>query len=249
MTHAHIMQPLQGETLLCAWEQGSQQPRAMRALALLGAGCELHDGDIAALGVPERDAALLALRRRSFGEALQGFAECEACGERLEFTLPTEAVAEQLDAAAREVALVQLGSWSLTCRFATTADIVAAAAEPELAAARQVLLARCVSAAQADGHAVTFAALPPDVQAEAEARLAAMHETAELSVALPCPGCDATQAVTLDLTEFLWAETQHAARRLLADVHELAWAYGWSQHDILAMAAPRRAAYLTMVRG
>ena len=64
----------------------------------------------------------------------------------------------------------------------------------------------------------------------------------------PAPHAGATQQVALDPTEFLWEETRHAARRLLADVHELAWAYGWRESDIIGMSPARRAAYLGLVR-
>jgi hypothetical protein len=242
------MRPLQGEMLVAAWERGSQQPQPLRALALLAAGCGLDEAAASALSLPERDAVLLALRQRSFGNALRGFVACSSCAERLEFTLAADDIAQRLDEAALAACAARYGDWLLHCRFATTADIAAAAAEPELAAARQVLLARCVSATHADGHDVPLADLPQELLAAADERLVAMHGAAELSISLTCPACEAMQDVAVDLTEFLWAETRHGAQRLLADVHELAWAYGWSESAILTMSAPRRAAYLALVR-
>ena len=254
MTHAHAspsagaLRPLRGELLITAWEKGSQQSQPMRALALLAEGCGLDEREAVALSIPERDAALLALRQCSFGNALHGFATCLACAERLEFTLSADDIIDRFDAAAQSAGSTEYGPWSLHCRFATTADIAAAVAEPDLAAARQVLLARCVAATHTDGHSVPLTDLPQELLAAADERLVAMHEAAEVLVSLVCPGCEAAQDVALDLTEFLWAETRHAARRLLADVHELAWAYGWAENAILAMSAPRRAAYLALVR-
>lgn len=245
---ANVLRPLQGEALVAVWERGSQQPRLARALALLAEGCGLEEREAAALSIPRRDATLLALRQRSFGNALQAFATCQFCAERLEFTLSADDVMRRFDAAALSPQTNQYGPWSLHCRFATTADIAAAMAEPDLAAARQVLLARCVGATHADGYDVPLAELPQELLAAADERLVAMHDAAELSVSLTCPGCDAMQDITLDLAEFLWAETGHAARRLLSEVHELAWAYGWAEDAILAMSAPRRAAYLALVR-
>ncbi len=34
---------------------------------------------------------------------------------------------------------------------------------------------------------------------------------------------------------------------LLEDVHTLALAYGWTESDVLALPAPRRAEYLTLI--
>lgn len=245
---AHAVQPLQGETLLAAWENGSRQPSSLRAMALLAAGCGLDQAEAIALSIPARDAALLALRQRSFGDTLQAFAHCQACDERLEFSLAAADIARQLDAAAASPTTLWHDGWSLQCRFSTHADIAAAAAEPELAEARRVLLSRCVSAVGVDGHCVSLAELPADVLIAADAHLVAMHDAAELAITLTCPACETRQDVAVDLGAFLWAEARHASHRLLNDVHELAWAYGWSEGAILRMSQPRRAAYLGMVR-
>lgn len=249
MTQAHPpIRPLQGEALIAVWERCSQQPRSMRSLALLTEGCGLNEEEAAALSVPACDSALLALRRRSFGDALRGFANCRSCSERLEFTLSAGQIAQRLADATCVAGSSRHGLWTLHCRFATIADVHAAAAQSDLVVARNVLLTRCVSAIHDDGHNIALNEFPPELLAAADERLAAVHDAAELSVALTCPACEATADITLDLAELLWAETRHTARRLFADVHELAWAYGWSEDAILSMSAPRRAAYLALVR-
>lgn len=240
------MRALHGEALLNAWERGSQQPRPSRALALLAEGYALSEPDGAALAAPVRDAALLTLRQR--GDSLPALATCPSCAGRLEFTLSVADVARQLGQAASLAGSMRHGAWTLHCRFASTADVAAAAAEPALAGSRRVLLARCVSAEDAEGRAVPLADWPPALLVAADGRLVAMHEAAELLVSLACPACETMQQVFLDLAEYVWLETRHAAQRLLAEVHELAWAYGWAESAILGMSAPRRAAYLAMVR-
>ena len=61
--------------------------------------------------------------------------------------------------------------------------------------------------------------------------------------------CGLPQAagVDLDVARFLLREVAAAARRLMADIHELASAYGWSEAAIASMSAARRAAYLEML--
>jgi hypothetical protein len=51
----------------------------------------------------------------------------------------------------------------------------------------------------------------------------------------------------LDNAGILWREVALAARRLLAEIHRLARAYGWSEQAITAMSATRRATYLEML--
>lgn len=234
--------PLSGAVLLAAWERGGAEPPLARALAMLHAGYPaIGETDAAALPLSTRDLALLALHERSFGPTLAAFATCDACGERFEFTLPARQVAETLQAAEADCVLAHDGG-ALRLRMANTRDMAEAAAAPDLDAAEDLLLARCMEAADPD-------TLPAPLREAALARLDAMHDAAEISLALVCPVCDARQTIHLDIASFLWAEVRHAARRLLDEVHELAWAYGWAEAAILAMSPPRRQAYLDRVRG
>jgi hypothetical protein len=233
------MQALSGEALLAAWERGSTEAPPVRALTVLRAGCPaLAETDAATLPLATRDIALLALHAQSFGPALAAFAACDACGERLEFTLQAAEIAATLQAAEAEFSLAHEGG-TLRLRMANTRDIAEAAAAPDLDAAHALLLARCVTSTE-PAMALPDAAL---------ARLEAMHDAAEISLSLACPACEARQAIHFDIASFLWAEIRHAARNLLDEVHELAWAYGWAESAILAMSPARRAAYLDRVRG
>ena len=66
-------------------------------------------------------------------------------------------------------------------------------------------------------------------------RMAACDPLAEIRLNFDCPRCQASFEESLDLVSFLWAEIDSRARRLLASVHALASAYGWSEKEILAM--------------
>jgi hypothetical protein len=236
------MRALSGEALLAAWERGSAEAPSGRALAMLRAGCPtLAETDAAALPLAARDAALLALHASGFGSNLSAFAACDACGERLEFVLQAADIAATLQAADADDTLT-LDGITLRLRMANTSDIAEAAAAPDLETAHNVLLARCTAGMDPAG-------LPTALRDAALARLDAMHEAAEVSFSLACPACAARQVIQFDIASFLWAEIRHAARNLLDEVHELAWAYSWAESAILAMNPQRRAAYLDRVRG
>jgi hypothetical protein len=65
---------------------GLQQHPVDRALTILALALPKAPRDeLLALSVGQRDAHLLAVRERTFGAQLDGFAECSACQERLEF--------------------------------------------------------------------------------------------------------------------------------------------------------------------
>jgi hypothetical protein len=241
-----IGQKLSGAALLAAWERGAGEPPPARALTMLRLGCPaLTEEDAATLPLTVRDHALVAVHAQSFGPTFSAVAVCGNCGERLEFVLSGERVATSLRAAEAESTLAAHGV-TLRLRLANTRDMAEAAATPDLEAARSLLLARCAEAVDNRGQAV---AVPDGLRDAALDRLDAMHEAAEIALTLACPACDARQAVQLDIASYLWAEIRHAAQRLLDEVHELAWAYGWSESVILAMSVARRQAYLDRIRG
>ena len=74
-----------------------------------------------------------------------------------------------------------------------------------------------------------------------------LNASAEIRCVLPCAHCGARAALDFDVAGFVWREIQVAARRLMAEIHRLASAYGWSEKAVLRMSASRRAAYLEML--
>jgi hypothetical protein len=226
---------LAGELLLAAWEAGTRAPELRRPLTLLAAAQpDTSQADLVALPVAARDLGLLRLRELTFGSELAVFGSCPVCGERLEFTLDAGQLAGQLEtaAAAGPVEWTEDGR-DYRLRPVTTGDLLATLAAPDPDAAQEMLLARCLD--QAPPY-------PPGILK----RFEELHADAEVRCAIDCPACTARHVYDLDIARFLWREVSVAARRLLAEVHVLAAAYGWAERDILALSPHRRAAYLEL---
>jgi len=241
------MRPLVGERLLLAWEQGTQADDLRRPLVLLSIA--LPDGgpaQLAALPITERNQLLLRLHELTFGSELNVFGVCPDCGARLEFTVPVDALAAQLDRQPPADAITwESHGRRYRLRPVTTDDLVACLDVPELSAANDLLLSRCLAMSPADASVRAPAA--PAADPEVLRRFEQLHSAAELSCAIDCPGCASSQVLDLDLARFVWAEIRTAARRLIAEIHDLASAYGWSEHSIATMSAARRGAYLELV--
>jgi len=79
------------------------------------------------------------------------------------------------------------------------------------------------------------------------ARMAECDPQADVLIEMICPDCSHAWTSIFDISAFFWKELQAEAKRLLLEVHALAWAYGWSEGDILSMSAARRRSYLDMV--
>jgi hypothetical protein len=240
--------PLQGAALLSAWEQAQGAAPAEQAVRLIAHGWpELPVAAIRSLSVAARDGYLLRLRAACFGPRLEMFFACGACAMAMEMSAPVDGFRALLDAAPERAEAVHDG-YRLRVRLADSEDLAAAMAAPGDDAARWLLLTRCLDAVAEDGTAVPLDALPePTLRVAAEA-VDALHAAAEILLDNACPACGARHSVAFDAASLLWRELRHAARRLVDEVHELAWAYGWAEQSILAMSPARRAAYLERVR-
>lgn len=234
--------------LLPLWEEGERAgPLGREALLLAAAAPELAGDDRAELTVGQRNAALLALHVRAFGERLDGLVHCPACDEALEVSLGEREVRALLAAeAAPGEDELSVDGFELRFRPLTCADLEAASGAADADGARRVLLGRCVLAAHRDGRRVDPGALPGDVVALLAGRLAALDPQAEISLAVSCPECEHEWRALLDAASFLWSRVSLAARRLLEEVHVLASTYGWSEAEVLALSRRRRRAYLEL---
>jgi hypothetical protein len=257
------LRPLAGELLLAAWEDGTRCHELYRPLALLAAA--LRDGgsgttpaSLAALPVAERDLLLLRLREMTFGAELGMFGRCVTCGDPLEFTLRAAEVAAGLAAATAAAADGPL-EWAeagrkFRLRAVTTEDLAATLTVPDPDAAGELLLTRCVQVdGEPDPPGPGHWPSPDDTSgpsapfpSSVASRFAELHAAAEVGCVIDCPACGTHQVLDLDIGRFLWREVSVAARRMLAEVHLLASAYGWAERDVLALSPARRAAYLEL---
>jgi hypothetical protein len=259
------MRPLRGERLLLAWEQGTQADDLRRPLILLSIALPDRDPvQLAAIPITERNALLLQLHKLTFGPELNVFGACPDCGALLEFSVPADAPAAQFNSEpTADVVTWESHGQRYRLRPVTTDDLVACLDVPELDASQDLLLSRCLemspaaasispadaAVSPADAPVQPPAALPSPLPAHPEVlqKFEELHGAAELSCAIDCPGCATSQVLDLDLARFVWAEVRTAARRLIADIHGLASAYGWSEQSIASMSPTRRGAYLELI--
>ncbi len=234
------MRVLCAAELLSLWERGAPRHALDRAALLAAAALPGQAVDaIADLPLGTVGASLLRLRAANFGARMDAHADCRHCGERLAFTLD---VAELLrgappedaatTASTTEVAGLQLRAPSLR-DLAAVVDLA-----PDEAA--DALLARCTLA----GHA---ASLDAATRAQVEDALETLDPQADLAFTLDCVACGREDQAQLDTAALLWDEITARAGALLHEVHRLAGAYGWSEAQILALPAVRRAHYLALV--
>lgn len=231
------MQALAAADLLALWERGLAR-HALDRSALLAAAAR---PDWPAETVVDRplgavNASLLRLRAASFGPRIDGHVDCPGCGQRLAFALDTRVLLHGADDATADEAEVA----GLRLRPPCLRDLAAVAAEADAARAAHALLARCTLAGDA-------ARLDEEVLARVEAALERLDPQADITLALACTDCGHASQAQLDPGSLLWDELEARAHALLAEVHRLACAYGWTEEQVLALGPARRARYLAMV--
>ena len=242
------MRPLSVPELLAAWEQGLGQSPPERALTLLAAATGRATDALARLSLGQRDAHLLTLRELTFGPQLVSLATCPACGERMELTFD---VADLRAAPETELAAdltLSLADHDVRFRLPDSLDQMALAGCQDVPAARRLLLQRCLLPT-AHGAAESADRLSPDVWELIAQQMERTDPQANIQLNMNCQNCAQQWQEAFDIGAFFWAELDAWARRTLLDVHLLARAYGWPEHDILKLSEARRQLYLDMIGG
>ncbi|HXI45916.1 MAG TPA: hypothetical protein VNH13_06405 [Candidatus Acidoferrales bacterium] len=233
--------------LLSMWEQHGERHTIDAALGCLALAAPIDPDELANLPLGTRDAALIRLRRAALGDLIIAIGTCPACGLEVEAPVSCSELLGQAGGPPAPWTLEAAGI-RLELRALNSRDAAAAASLPATAGAAE-LLGRAVVAAEGGGAPIAARSLEPGVVAAVAASLAGRDPLAEVTLELACPSCDHRWEELLDVAPFVVEELAAEGRRILAEVDVLARAYGWREHDILAMSDGRRRAYGALAAG
>ena len=241
------MDGLSEHEVVALWEQGRRSGPLSRAdLLAAAARPELSASQRDAMTIGARDALLLELRIATYGRHATAFLPCPSCGEALEAPLDLATLRHSPPDASPSVEVeveVEDAPWRVVARVPTVQDVRVAAAAGDRAA----LLERIVVSAERAGDRVAPGALPPSIVSALEAALEARDPQADIRLAQQCPACGHGFTSTFDVASFLWHEVDVDARRVVDEIDRIAFAYGWSEAEILALGRTRRATYMEVL--
>lgn len=238
--------------LLTVWENSIDQTLLQKTLNLLSLACPEIDSDsVARLSIGERDARLLLLREWLFGPQLINMADCPECSMRIEWNTDIKDIRlqpiQQQQNTKREFSL-DVDEFSIRFRLPNSFDILTVFANgAEQPATPSKLLTLCLLETQCNGEVCEVNELPDRVLEALSHRMEEEDPQADIRMNLSCPHCSHQWEVQFDIESYLWTEINRWTERILQDVHILANAYGWSEHDILNLSPVRRQTYLNMV--
>jgi hypothetical protein len=232
-----------GAEHLVVWDKVTAAPPHGRAVGLaygFGGASSPHAAATWAIG--ERDAYLLAVHRAAFGDQLDLLAPCPACSEAAAFEVSIDLLLSQAGRTDWPLRIRHQDS-TLICRRPAAADVAAAwAAAGSLEEARRRLCEACLDVHVADGDRLEN--LDENVIAAVSTAMADADPLADIRFTLTCPACALAWDALFDPPQILWRAFDAWAHTALIDVTQLARAYGWSEHEILAMHPSRRRFYL-----
>lgn len=233
--------------LLLAWERGYGRAPFEQALVLLGIAFPNRTvNELMDLTIGKRDAALLALRKRLFGDKLESLANCPDCNETLELSFRVDDIIVSPDSSP-ESCCVQVDGWQVDYRLPTSRDLVELTRVAADSRGDQ-LLRQCVSRVQCGEQLATLDSLPLTTRHTISQTIAESDPQADVQLSLACLDCGHQWNTPFDIVGFLWTELNVWCQRLLAEIHVLAKAYGWTEPESLALSRWRRQVYLSMVR-
>lgn len=243
------MQDLGPATILRIWEHAADARPEQRGSAILAAARDLPLATIEAEALGRRDARLLSLRRDLLGDRVDARGACSSCGAEIEAGF---AVADLLadPAPDPQIRTVRAGGLTVEVRAlsaGTLAQLTHACRGHDPTEIQREILSHCVVSCETDQGVPT--PLPEALHLEIGDAVAALDPLSVISLSLQCPECQTTFETVFDPVAFLWQEISVLVKRLLAEVDQLARAYGWTEAEILALPAARRRAYLRLTAG
>lgn len=214
--------------LLQAWPLGGEHP--LRRFTRFFAALEAASRPWAEQSLGACNRHLARLHRQVIGRPVEAVVSCP-CGQSLEVTLPLEAIAAAPDPAQRvEVAAPGPRQFRLP-----HLSEIALAGQP------QDLATRC---ALDDGGPV-----PEDCLDALDDAWSRADPAAEITLDLTCPACGAEVRARADLALFVARDLDLKVQGLVAEIHGLARAYGWTEAEVLAVPPARRRAYAALLSG
>ena len=235
--------------LLDVWERGLSDQPVQRALDLLAiAYPESSLEQLQELPIGQRDARLLAIREALFGPRLTCLATCPRCNERLEIAFDiTQLRSSPSDSTATEKRSITAGGCEVQFRLPNSSDMLLISDTSDATQARRTLFERCVQQATRNGAPIAATDVPEEIVNAVAIRMALIDPQADVQIALECPACAHQWSAAFDIVSYLWSEVNAWAVRILHEVHQLAFAYGWREADILALSPMRRQFYLELI--
>jgi hypothetical protein len=240
-----LLRPLAGAEDLLLLEAGAPDPGI--ALALLARVAWRADGapiDWTALVPTDVDVLLLRLRQMALGDFLRAAVVCPvpSCAAPVDVAFSIDDYVDHHRSRmprgivpGGEEGWYRLSGMDVEFRLPRTADQLAIVFEPRPADA---LCRRCIRGAE----------ITAGIRRRVEAAMEALAPSLCSPLHGRCPECGATVEVSFDPLQYALKELRDQASFIYEEVYWIAQKYHWSEAEILALPAARRARYAELAQ-
>ncbi|EMI22003.1 hypothetical protein RMSM_01080 [Rhodopirellula maiorica SM1] len=207
---------------------------------------QLSTKQIVEMPIGRRDGMLLDLRKRLFGNRIELLGDCPECSEVVELDFEVDDILLE-SATPQDVYITEVDGLEIAFCLPTTKNLVAVTNVAPDKRADEIITA-CVTRVGENEHWQGEVSLTASMQQRITAAMAEQDPQADVQLELECVACQHRWTSPFDIVSLLWSELNAWCQRLLGEIHTLAKAYGWTEHEILSLGRWRRQVYLNMVR-
>ncbi|MEO6669734.1 MAG: hypothetical protein ABIN36_09685 [Ferruginibacter sp.] len=191
------------------------------------------------ISVADRDFLLASIYQYTYGPRISSSLPCNACGELYDLNFSLK---DFISSGERSMSDLSVDNEGLFCtekgirfRLPNGEDEIYVRGMPADKAADEIL-SRCIAQPVADE--------------DMTALIETMEQVAPVLVTdidIRCPECQQMQKVQFDMQSFLLATVKNERKKVCAEIHSIAMAYGWSHKEILDLPRSLRQAYVSMI--
>lgn len=200
-------------------------------------GQQLTKEELLNLTIGERDQLLIRAYQTLFGKEIEVFSSCSACTCELELQVDLNELTA-LDSKVGGSSEIELHGKRLSVEPIRVGD---------LTRIRRIGHEHWIDDKLSQAEIATKLISQAD-RNEYAARLSELDPQADICLEFECVECHFSWIDPFDIASQFWLRFDATCTRLLAAVHSLACAYGWTETEVLAMSPWRREVYLNMVR-
>lgn len=244
------MENISDHDLLSVWEYGFNHSLIETNLYLLYLVYPDFDlNRLASMTIGERDARLIEVRRNLFGPIFNNISNCSVCGQKVEWETTADEIQIQKSNTENPRSSFELKykEYLIRFRLPNSYDVLELLEDATINNKAQKLIRSCII--ESIPSLEPNQKIPVDLENQINHKMEEYDPQANVLMNLTCPECKNKWDVIFDITQYIWAEINDWAIRLMQDVHILASTFGWSEKDILDMSRHRRNIYISMING
>lgn len=239
------MRTLSSADILQTWEESELLSQAEKSLCLLTRIYpDMNIQELAELTLGERDALLLKLRQKTFGDNIEIYCQCVNCDESLELNLKGSDILIHKPDEFQKRGTFTKGDLVISYHLPTTLDILKGQNVHNEEDAWQVVVKSCIEEISKNDDLLDANDLSVELLEELSQKMGEEDPQAEVLFNMRCPKCKKETETIFDIGQYLETEIMFLAKQILTEVQTIAKFYGWSEERILAMSPKRRQFYL-----